>query len=74
MKSDKDYETMLLNFDRWSAVFWDFKNKYLSRDYVMTALDNRTGKMLNIVTVNTDYCSTCLNKEGNFKCNNIKEE
>lgn len=39
----------------------------------MTALDNKTNKMLNIVTLHTDYCSMCLNREGNFRCNNLKD-
>lgn len=71
LKSDKDYETMLLNYHRWYALCWDFKNKYLDRDFVMTELSNKTEKVMKAATMNSEYCSMCMNKRDNMKCNNL---
>ena len=60
LKADKDYETILLNSDRWSAICYDFKNKYLDRDYVLGYLAKQTDSILKEITSKTDLCSMCM--------------
>ena len=74
LKTDQDWETMLLNNHRWSAICWDFKHKYLSRDWVQKELARRTDHAVEMVTTKSDFCSMCLEKQGNLRCNNLEDK
>ena len=41
LREVNDFETILLMYGRWSSVCFDFKNKYLSFDYLKNLVDRR---------------------------------
>ena len=46
LKLFKDFETMILKYQEWAPAWFDFKDKYLNRDYVMNRLDKLSDKIL----------------------------
>ena len=55
LKLFKDYETMLLMYQKWAPICFDFKDKYLNKDFVWTNLNRLSDKTMNKIYMKTEF-------------------
>ena len=74
LREVNDFETILLMYQRWSSVCFDFKNKYLSFDYLKNLVDRRTDPVMRPIALQISLCFMCMKNPANLTCNNVKDE
>ena len=74
LKLYKDYETMILKYQEWAPAWFDFKDKYLNRDYVMNKLNKISDKVLNPIMNKTELCFIWLSEPAMFSWNNLMNQ
>lgn len=55
LKLYKDYETMILMYQKWAPICFDFKDKYMNKDYVWAKLDRLSDKIMNSIYMKTEF-------------------
>eukprot|EP00347_Sterkiella_histriomuscorum_P014564 403360399 len=74
LKNINDYETILLMYERWSSICYDFKDKYLNFDYIKNLVDKKIDPIMRPIALKVNVCYMCMKNPAVLSCNNIKDE
>ena len=74
LKSVNDFETIILMYERWSAICYDFRDKYMNFDYLKNLVDKKVDPIMRPIACKIGVCYMCMRNEAVLTCNNIKDE
>lgn len=61
-------------YERWSSICYDFKDKYLSFDYIKNLVDRRVDPIMRPIALKVGICFMCMKNPAILSCNNIKDQ
>lgn len=60
LKEIKDFETILLMYERWASICYDFREKYLNFEYIRILVDRKIDPIMRPVAVKVGLCFMCM--------------
>jgi hypothetical protein len=70
----KDFETIILMYERWSSICFDYKNKFLNFEYFKNLVNRKVDPILQPICLKIGKCFMCVENEARFSCNNMKDQ
>ena len=74
LKKEKMFETMILMYERWSSICYDFREKYLNFEYIRNVVNRKVDPIMRPIASKAGICFMCMNNEVVLTCNNLKDE
>ncbi len=61
-------------YKKWSAICFDFRDKYLNFEYMKNLVDKRIDPIMRPVAYKIGLCFMCMKNSAILSCNNIKDQ
>jgi hypothetical protein len=74
LKEIKDYETIILMYQRWSSICYDYREKYLNFEYIKNLVNRRIDPIMRPIAMRVGLCFMCMTNQAILTCNNLKDD
>ena len=61
-------------YTRWAAICFDFKEKYLSFEYVKNLVNKKIDPIMRPIAHKVGLCFMCMTNDAKLSCNNMQDD